>query len=155
MVEKKQTDDFRYLVRIKNTDLDGKKNLIFGLKKIKGIGLIFANMVANLAKVDNNKKIGYLTDEEVKKLEDVISNLNKHNVPSWMFNRRKDYDSGEDKHLLTADLDFTQSNDKRRMQKVKSYRGLRLSWNLPVRGQRTKSNFRRNKGKGLGVKKKK
>ncbi|MFP4403104.1 MAG: 30S ribosomal protein S13 [Candidatus Woesearchaeota archaeon] len=155
MAEKKQTDDFRYLVRIQNTDLEGKKNIIYGLKKIKGVGLIYANMIVNLSKIDKTKKVGYLTDEDVKKLEDVILNPKKYNIPAWMFNRRKDYETGEDKHILNADLEFTQNNDKRRMQKIKSYRGLRLSWNLTVRGQSTKANFRRSKGKGLGVKKKK
>jgi small subunit ribosomal protein S13 len=52
-------------------------------------------------------------------------------------------------------LKFAKENDVKMMKKIKSYRGLRHQWSLPVRGQRTKSNFRRNKGKGsLGVKRK-
>ena len=44
--------------------------------------------------------------------------------------------------------------DLRRLKKIKSNRGLRHQWGLPVRGQRTKSNFRRSKGKAVGVKRK-
>ena len=49
---------------------------------------------------------------------------------------------------------MSQENDVKREQKTKSYRGLRHAIGLPVRGQRTKSNFRRNKGKAVGGKKK-
>ena len=50
---------------------------------------------------------------------------------------------------------FAQENDVKRLKRIRSYVGVRHGQGLPVRGQRTKSNFRRNKGKGpLGVKKK-
>lgn len=153
MAEEKS--NFNYLVRIKNTDLDGKKNLFVGLTKIKGIGVMYSNMICNFSGVDKSKRVGDLSKTEIKQIENVIDNPEKFKVPVWMKNRRNDYETGADKHLLTADLDFTRQNDLRRMQRTKSYRGLRLSWGLPVRGQRTSSNFRNAKGKGLGVKRKK
>ena len=51
-------------------------------------------------------------------------------------------------------LSFTQDNDIKMMKKIKSYKGVRHILGQPVRGQRTKSNFRKNKGKVLGVKRK-
>ena len=58
-------------------------------------------------------------------------------------------------HLINTDLDLSKDGDIKRMKKVKSYKGLRHTWGLPVRGQRTRSNFRKNKGKvSLGVVKK-
>jgi len=72
-----------------------------------------------------------------------------------MLNRRKDYETGEDKHLLSSDLAFTKDNDIKMLKKIKSYKGMRHAFGLPVRGQRTRSNFRRNKGKVTGVQKKK
>ena len=146
---------FKHIVRIVNTDLDGNKPIIQGLRKIKGVGSMFSNMVCNLSGVDRSKKTGNLSDGEISRLENVLKNPIGNGTPLWMLNRRSDIYTGTDKHILTADLEFTQSNDIRRLQKVKSYRGLRLSWGLPVRGQRTRSNFRRHKGKGLGVKRKK
>ncbi len=153
--EKSDNKDFRHLVRIKNTDLEGKQHIIIGLSKIKGIGRMYSNMVCGIAGIDKQKKVGDLSNEDIKKIEDVIDNPAKHNVPIWMLNRRKDYETGTDMHLMTSDLQFTHGNDKRRMQRTKSYRGLRLAWGLTVRGQKTKSNFRRGKGRGLGVKRKK
>ena len=68
-----------------------------------------------------------------------------------MLNRRNDPEDGSDKHLLSSDLKFTVENDIKMMKKIKCYKGVRHSLGQPVRGQRTKSNFRRNKGKVMGV----
>lgn len=146
--------NFKHIVRIVNTDLDGNKPIGHALTKIKGIGPIFANSICLLSEVDWHAKTGNLDDSSIKKLNDILKNPVKYNIPSFMFNRRKDYDSGEDKHLLTSDIDFIQGHDLRRMKKTKSYKGLRHQRGLPVRGQRTRSNFRRNKGKVQGVKRK-
>lgn len=159
MVEKpqqsKENEDFRYFIRIANTDLDGKKHIAQALTKIKGVSFMFSNMICNLAGVDKASKTGYLKDEQVKKLDGVLNDLLKYNVPSWMLNRRKNYEDNKDYHLITGDLSFKIENDIKRLKKIRSYRGVRHGMGLPVRGQRTKSNFRRNKGKGsLGVKKK-
>ena len=79
----------------------------------------------------------------------------KYNAPSWILNRRKNYEDGKDYHIITGNLSFAEENDVKKLKKIRSYRGVRHGMGLPVRGQRTKSNFRRNKGKGsLGVKKK-
>ncbi|MFA5797734.1 MAG: 30S ribosomal protein S13 [Candidatus Woesearchaeota archaeon] len=147
--EVKASDDpnYRYIVRIVSTDIKGEKKVNMGLHKIKGISFMFSNFVCYNAKVDPFKKIGNLTDEEVLRLEDVIRNPAKYNAPAWILNRRNDYETGHDMHLITTDLTLMLDNDLKRMKKVKSYKGLRHMWGLPVRGQRTKSNFRKNKGK--------
>lgn len=147
--------EFRHIVRVADTDLKGEKEILYAMKKIKGVDIMYANMALSIAGVKKTIKVGELIDSEVKKIEDVLKNPSKHNVPTWLLNRRKDYESGDDKHLVGAELDFEQENDIKRMKKTKTYKGLRHQWNLTVRGQRTKSNFRRNKGKGLGVKRKK
>lgn len=146
-------EDLKYIVRIANTDLDGKKHICVAITKIKGIGRIFANAICNITGIDKEKKTGYLTQEEILKLNEAISNSSS--FPKWMLNRRKDFESGEDMHLITADLAFTKETDIKRMRKTKSYKGMRHSWGLPVRGQKTKSNFRKNKGKVKSVVRKK
>lgn len=152
---KEQKDNFKYFVRIANTDLDGNKSIGNALRKIKGVSFMFSNMICNIAGVDKAAKSGYLTDEQVKKLDEILNNLSKYNAPVWMLNRRKNYDDGKDYHLVTGNLSFAEENDVKRMKKIRSYRGVRHGVGLPVRGQRTKSNFRRNKGKSsLGVAKK-
>lgn len=144
--------DFRHIVRIVNTDLKGDKKIMMALQKIKGIGYTFSNFICFSAKIDPNKITGKLSNDDVLKLEDVIRNPAKYDCPSWMMNRRKDYETGQDMHLITIDWDLTVDNDIKRMKKVRSYRGVRHMIDQPVRGQRTKSNFRKNKGKvSLGV----
>ena len=142
-------EEFKLLVRISNVDIDGNKRLGYALNKIKGISYSFTNAVCQISGIDKFKKVGECTDAEVKKLNDIISNPAKYNIPQWLFNRRKDYETGENKHILAGDLDFTKSNDIRRLKKIKCYKGVRHSLGLPVRGQRTRGNFR--KGAAIGV----
>jgi small subunit ribosomal protein S13 len=152
MATPQPSPDFKYLVRIVNTDLDGKKPIYHALRKIKGVSFMFANMACALARVDRVKQAGYLSETEVQRLDEVIRSPQKYGAPVWMLNRRKDYESGEDKHILLGDIDFTRGNDIKRLQMIKSYRGARHAAGQPSRGQSTKSHFRRNKGKVLGVK---
>lgn len=147
--------DFRHIVRVANTDLKGNKQIHMGLHKIKGISFMFSNFICYSAKVDPRKITGDLTAAEVTRLEEVIKNPAKYNCPTWLVNRRKDYETGQDMHLINTDLDLSVDSDIKRMKKTKSYKGLRHPFGLTVRGQRTKSNFRKNKGKvSLGVAKK-
>ena len=158
MVEKNPAEkDFRHIVRIANTDLDGSKPLYHALNKIKGVSFMFANALCNFSNIDRNKIVGKLTQDEVSKLEGMLKNPAEYGFPFWMLNRRKDYESGADKHLLGSDLKWQIENDIKLMKKIKSYRGVRHMSGLPVRGQKTKNNFRKKKGKGksLGVQRKK
>jgi len=152
--EAKPEIKFRHIVRIANVDIPGEKQIQISLKSIKGISFNLARIICNITKVNINKKTGNLSDDEVKKLDELVKNLDKAGIPTWILNRRKDYDSGDDKHLLEGTLAFVQDNDLKRLKKTKTYRGIRHQKKLPVRGQRTKSNFRRTKGKVVGVKKK-
>ena len=148
-------EDIKYIVRIASTDLDGKKGIGTAITKIKGVGNIFSNAVCKKAGIDSNKKAGSLSDAEIKKIDEIISDPVGNGFPDWMLNRRKDYETGEERHILSADIRFIQGNDKKRMQKIKSYKGMRHAVGLTVRGQQTKSNFRRQKGKVQGEAKKK
>ncbi|MBD3203223.1 30S ribosomal protein S13 [Candidatus Woesearchaeota archaeon] len=148
----KSKSDYRHIVRVANTDLQGKKVLRVALTRIKGISYMYANMVCKLSGVDRDKKVGHLKNNEIEKIREVVENPENFDIPDWLKNRRKDFRTGSDSHLISGDLRFTQENDIKRLQKIKSYRGLRHAKGLPVRGQRTKSNFRRNKGKAVGVK---
>lgn len=152
--EEKQAENYKHIVRVANVDIPGNKHVSIALTKIKGIGKNFAEIVCKVAGVESQKKAGNLSDEEIKKLNETVNNPSQHNIPSWLFNRRKDYESGEDNHILTGTLNFVKDNDLKRLKKIKTLRGLRHQKNLPVRGQRTRSNFRRSKGKVVGVKKK-
>lgn len=144
--------DFRHLVRIANTDLKGEKAVVYALKDVRGIGVPLAVAICHVAKIDGLGKIGNLGEDVTKKLDEMVKDPAKFGVPKWMLNRQKDLDTGLDKHVITNDLIFNKENDIKLMKRIKSYKGIRHSQNAPVRGQRTRSNFRANKGKVMGVK---
>ncbi len=144
--------EFRHLVRIANTDLDGKKAIVYAMKNIKGVSIPLANAICMTAKVNGFEKAGNLSETDVKKLDEIVRAPGKFGIPAWMLNRRHDVETGENKHLITNDLIFVKETDIKNMKRIKSYKGVRHSYNAPVRGQRTRSNFRANKGKVMGVK---
>jgi len=144
--------EFKHLIRIADSDLDGKKAIVYALKNVKGVGIPLANAICRVAGIDGAKKVGNLTDAEVKKLDETARDPVKAGLPVWLLNRRMDIESGEDKHLITNQLIFTKENDIKLMRRIKSYKGARHSQGLTCRGQRTRSNFRKNKGKVMGVK---
>jgi small subunit ribosomal protein S13 len=150
MADQKEAPKLKHLVRVINTDLDGSKPILYAMRKIKGVNIMFANMVLGMAKIENDVKAGALKDEQVAKIEDVLKHPEKYDVPIWMLNRRSDYETGEDKHILTGDIDFNKAIDVKRLRRTKSYIGLRHASGHPVRGQRTKSNFRASKAKSKG-----
>ncbi|MDD4250721.1 MAG: 30S ribosomal protein S13 [Candidatus ainarchaeum sp.] len=147
------------IVRIIGKDLDGTKNINESLMRIKGISHRLGKIISTKFCTENempfDTKLGDLKAEEIKKLEEIIQNLNKTNLPEWILNRRKDYETGENKHLTMNDLDFQLRNDFQRLAEIKSYKGLRRMWGLTVRGQKTRSTHRgKGKGKVVGVSKK-
>ena len=154
MAQEQPKQELKYFVRVANTDLDGNKPLSNSLMKIQGISFMFSNAVCNVAHIEKAKKTGYLSEQEVANIEDIIKNPSSFGIPPWLLNRKKDPEDNTDRHLTGTTLTFIQDNDIKMMKKIKSYKGIRHSFGLPVRGQRTKSNFRKNKGKVMGVKKK-
>lgn len=139
------------LIRILSKDIEGKIKVYPGLTKIKGVSWSLSNALCKKLKIDKNKKIGNLREEEIKKIEEF---LKKPELPKYLFNRQKDFETGINKHLTGTDLDLRKDFDIKRLKKIKSYRGLRHTVGLPMRGQRTKSHFRTNRKKGSGIKKK-
>ena len=144
--------DFKYIIRIANSDVSGEERLVNALTSIRGIGPRISNAIVQKLKLNPNKLAGKLDDKNVVDIENAIMNLNDY-VPDWLLNRQKDYDTGEDVHPVSVELKMTHDEDLNRMKKVKSYKGIRHASGHKVRGQRTYSNGR--KGLALGVSRKK
>jgi len=140
------------IVRVLSKDIEGKKTIYSGLTEVKGISWSLSNAICKKLNLDKNKKIGSLTENSINKISEFIKDFT--NIPKFLRNRKADFDSGEDKHLIGSDLELQKEFDIKRLKKIKSYRGFRHMSGLPSRGQRTKSNFRRNRRKGAGIKKK-
>lgn len=133
------------LIRILGTDINADMSLLYGLAKIKGVSVMFSNAMCHQLKLDKNSKISALSEKDIERVENYLSEPKKEGIPKWLLNQRKDLETGDDLHVSGKDIDFNLMQLKRKLGRLKTYRGLRLRLGLPVRGQRTKANFRRNK----------
>jgi len=147
-----ENPDFKFLVRIANTDIDGEMPTYLALPKVKGIGRRVSILIVDKLGYDRYRRIGDLSDEEVDKIQESIENIHE-TLPSWMMNRQKDYDTGADVHVTSSEVQMTRRDDINRLKKVRAYRGIRHERGHKVRGQRLKSNGRT--GLVLGVTRKK
>jgi small subunit ribosomal protein S13 len=143
-----QKEDFRYIVRLANTDLDGNKGTVIALQNIKGVGKRVAEIVAMRAGVNRWDKIGNLPDSKIEELGNLLVTYSEY-VPSWAVNRQNDGETGADMHLVGIDIEVFRKDDINRMKMIRCYRGIRHEQGQKVRGQRTRSNGRT--GLTLGV----
>ncbi|MEM2094774.1 MAG: 30S ribosomal protein S13 [Candidatus Bathyarchaeia archaeon] len=144
--------EYRHILRLAGTDLDGSRQVPYGLKKIRGVGINYARAVARAANVPETSRLGSLSDTELQRLEEVLRNPVKFGIPIWMLNRRKDLDTGLDIHLIGPDLELRTKTDIDFMKNIRSWKGIRHSLGLKVRGQRTRTTGRT--GRTVGVRKK-
>ncbi len=142
-------DDFKHLVRISRKDVDGNKKIEQALTEIKGVGLSLSRSICLTLGLNLEEQIGYTSEEDIAKIEELLENPKEYGIPDWMLNRRNDYETGDDFHLIESDLDMTLRDDLNRMRKTRSYKGRRHEVGLPVRGQRTKSTFRHSSTVGV------
>jgi len=142
MAEKKEFGpDFRFLVRLINTDLDGKKPAVVALSYVPGVSHRMARIVCRESGVKPDSRIGTLKDAELQKLGSVLESMSER-VPEWMRNRQNDPESGDDHHMVGTEIAITLREDLNRLKKIRSWRGHRHERKLPTRGQRTKNNGR-------------
>ena len=112
------------MARIAGVDLPREKRVEIGLTYIYGIGRASANKILEAANVNPDTRVRELTDDEVKRLAEVID---------------KDY-------MVEGDLRREVALNIKRLQEIGCYRGIRHRKSLPVRGQNTKNNARTRKG---------
>ena len=114
--------EFQHIIRIAGKDLEGTLLLVHAISKINGVGMTLANAITRKANINPNQRVGYLTDTDKTKLEDIINNPTKHGIPTYMLNRQKDLDTGENKHIIGADLTLQIKTDIEAMKNQKSWR---------------------------------
>ena len=112
------------MARIAGVDLPREKRIEIGLTYIYGIGLTSSKRISKEATVNPDTRVKDLTDDEVKELAQVIS----------------------DTQMVEGDLRREIAMNIKRLQEIGCYRGIRHRKNLPVRGQKTKTNARTRKG---------
>jgi small subunit ribosomal protein S13 len=112
------------MARIEGVDLPRDKRVEIGLTYIHGIGRPTANKVVSAVGIDPQTRVRDLTEEEITSLRDYVnSNL-----------------------MVEGDLRREVQLNIKRLIEIGCYRGLRHRRNLPVRGQRTRTNARTRKG---------
>ena len=123
------------MARIAGVDIPREKRVVISLTYIYGIGLTSSKKVISAANVSPDTRVRDLTDEEVNRLREVVDRQFK----------------------VEGDLRREVSLNIKRLMEIGSYRGLRHRRNLPVRGQRTKTNARQRRGtkKTVGIRRKK
>jgi small subunit ribosomal protein S13 len=145
------SSEFKHIVRIGGRDLKGEKKLASSLADLKGVGLNLAYTIINALKLDAKTRLGFLTDQQISEIGDALQDPSKIGITQWAFNRRKDVETGSNLHFISADLDYAIKSDLEREKNTGSWRGVRHSLGLKVRGQRTRTTGR--KGRTIGVRK--
>jgi small subunit ribosomal protein S13 len=116
-------------VRISGVDIPEKKQVLYALTSIKGIGKNVSANILDQANIDKTKDIKNLTEAELKRIREII-----------------------DKNYQTeGDLRLEVNQNIRRLKDIGSYKGDRHKKNLPVHGQRTKTNARTKRGRRVTV----
>lgn len=141
-------DDFSYIIRIADSDVDGLKTLAVALTSVRGIGIRTASTICAISGLSPKKLAGHLSAQEQKTLRGIIESY-AGNTPNWMLNRQRDIETGDDYHLFGIDVKLTTNDDIGRLRATKAYRGVRHASGNKVRGQRGRSNGR--SGLTLGV----
>ena len=123
------------MARIAGVDIPREKRVIVSLTYIHGIGSTSAEQIVSAASVSPETRVRDLTEEEVNRLREIIDR----------------------RYKVEGDLRREVALNIKRLQEIGSYRGLRHRRNLPVRGQRTKTNARQRRGpkRTVGVRRKK
>ena len=112
------------MARIAGVDLPREKRVEIGLTYVYGIGRASSNKILAQAKVNPDTRVRELTDDEVKRISEVI----------------------EAGYMVEGDLRREVAMNIKRLQEIGCYRGIRHRKGLPVRGQNTKNNARTRKG---------
>merc|ERR1712137_1060836 len=128
---------FQHILRILNTNIDGRIKVMFAITSIKGVGRRYANIVLKKADIEVTKRAGELSDEEVEKLITIMANPRQYKIPDWFLNRQKDIKDGKFSQVTSNQLENKLREDLERLKKIRAHRGLRHYWGLRVRGQHT------------------
>ena len=120
------SQEYRHILRIMGTDVQGTLKTVYALTKIKGVSLSLASAILKKANVNPDLRVGFLTETDLNKIEEIIQDPTKYGLPTWLFNRRKDADTGKDVHMISADLVLrtkTDVDDEKAMRSWRGYRG--------------------------------
>jgi len=149
-----EKEGFRGIVRIAGKDMKGEVPLIRGLTRVRGIGhtlsISVAGAIKHELKIDPMTRVGDIPEEQMEQIDTMLHQLSQYkNIPAFLFNRRGDFATGGDKHVIMNDLIFENTQDLERDKKEYTWRGYRHFYGQKVRGQKTRNTGRT--GMAVGV----
>lgn len=140
--------NFRYIVRLAGSDLDGLRPAGLALTGVRGVGRRIAGLACRMSNVNPSEMIGNLPEATVEGIEQLLGQLPTR-VPAWALNHPTDRITGETHHFFGPDLETSRRDDVNIMKMIRSYRGVRHERGQKVRGQRTRSNGRTGMAAGV------
>jgi small subunit ribosomal protein S13 len=117
------------MARIASVNIPNEKKILYALTYIYGIGLSLSKKILKDTQVDGEKRVKDLSETDIEKIRKILSTNYK----------------------VEGDLRLEVSQNIKRLKEINSYRGLRHTKGLPVRGQRTKTNARTKRGRKVTV----
>jgi len=117
------------MARIAGVTIPTEKQVQYSLTYVYGIGLTTSKAILDAIKIERTARVKDLSEADLRKIREYIA----------------------DKHLVEGELQRVVSNNIKRLKEIGSYRGERHKRNLPVRGQRTRTNARSKRGKKVAV----
>lgn len=84
-----QPDHFTHILRILNTNVDGRNKIMYAMTNIRGIGRRFSNFACKKGEVDMKKRAGECSAEDIENLMLITSNPRAYKTPDWFLNRQK------------------------------------------------------------------
>ncbi|MBP9132071.1 30S ribosomal protein S13 [Candidatus Saccharibacteria bacterium] len=117
------------MARIAGVTIPTEKQVQYSLTYVYGIGLTTSKSILDAIKIERTARVKDLSEADLRKIREYIA----------------------DKHLVEGELQRVVSNNIKRLKEIGSYRGERHKRNLPVRGQRTRTNARSKRGKKVAV----
>jgi small subunit ribosomal protein S13 len=117
------------MARVAGVNIPNEKRVEIGLTYVFGIGLSSSKKILSEAKINPDTRVKDLTDADFEKIRTILSKT----------------------YRVEGDLKMELSQNVKRLKEINSYRGIRHTRGLPVRGQRTKTNARTKRGKKVTV----
>ncbi|MBZ3885138.1 40S ribosomal protein S18 [Sciurus carolinensis] len=98
-------EKFQHILRVLNTNIDGRRKIAFAITAIKGVGRRYAHVALRKADIDLTKRAGELTEDEVERVITIMQNPRQYKIPDWFLNRQKDVKDEKYSQVLANGLD--------------------------------------------------
>jgi small subunit ribosomal protein S18e len=111
-------EKFQHILRVLNTDIDGRWKTAFTITAIKVVGRSYAHVVLRKADIDLTKRTGERTEDEVERVITIMQNPRQYRIPDWFLNRQKDGKDGKYSQALASGPDNKLREDLERLKKT-------------------------------------